>query len=280
MRYSLLALLFLLAVSPLVGFADGVADELPKMVGKSAEQLAKEHGATLKSLTKATNENPFAATPWHVWKFSTAKNEARYAVFSGQPIFMIPGTSSASIHLVSPSGADIGSWSFSTGWRIDIKSAGMSFDDKLQAQVVTVSTAPAINGRDVAKQYFALVDDKLYFIRMEDSKGRLIRNYYLSPNHTLGGRLPAKTVADWSALLESPKLPLRLAALTYLSGTHMNPDSPRERVFSETVEDAELARAFRMAEPTKKRIENYRQSDNSWLKEAADLAATPADESY
>src|SRR5262245_52797564 len=133
MRHSLLALSFLLAVSPHAGFANGVADELPKMVGKSAEQLAKEHGATLKSLTKATNENHVAPTPWYVWKFSTATNEARYVVFSGQHIFMIPGTSSASVHLVSQSGADIGSWGFSTGWRIDIKSASMSFDDKLQA---------------------------------------------------------------------------------------------------------------------------------------------------
>lgn len=279
MRHSLLLLSsFLLAALPLVGFADGVADELPKMVGKGAEQLTKEHGATLKSLTKATNENHFAPVPWHVWKFN--EPEARYVVFSGQHIFMIPGTSSASILLVSASGAEIGSWSFSTGWRIDIQSACISFDDKLQAQVITVSTAPVINGRDVAKQYFALVDDKLYFIRMEDSKGKLIRNHYLSPNHTLGGDLPTRDVAAWSALLESRKLPLRLAALTYLSGTHMNPDRPRTDVSSERVEDAKLARAFRAVDSTKKCITDYRKSDNAWLKEAAELAATPPDESY
>jgi hypothetical protein len=270
----------LLAATPLVGFAAGVADELPQMVGKSAELLTKEHGATLRSLTKTTNENHFAPTPWHVWKFNTPKSESRYVVFSGQHIFMIPGTSSASIVLLSASGAEIGSWSFSTGWRIDIESASTSFDDKLHTQLITVSTAPVINGRDVAKQHFALVDDKLYFIRLEDSKGRLILNHYLSPNHTLGGSLPAKDLAGWVVLLESPQLPLRLAALTYLSGTHMNPDRPRTDVASESVEDAKLARAFRMAESTKRRIEDYRRSDNSWLKEAADLAATPADESY
>ena len=263
---------FLMAVTPFTGFAGSAADELPRMVGKSAEQLAKEYGARLKSLTKATNENYFVPVPWHVWKFNTP--ETRYVVFSGQHIFVTPGTSSASILLVSTSGAEIGSWSFSTGWRIDIQSASISFDDKLQAQLITVSTAPVINGRDVAKQYFALVDDKLYFIRLEDSKGKLIRNHYLSPNHTLGGDLPAKDVAGWSALLESRKLPLRLAALTYLSGTHMNPDRPRMDVVSESVEDAELGRTFRMAASTKKYIEEYQKSDNAWLKEAADLAAS------
>ena len=279
MRESLLPLCsFLLTVIPVVGFADGVADELPKMVGKSAEQLAKEHGGTLKSLSKATNETRFGPVPWHVWKFN--RPEVRYAVFSGQHIFTIPGTSSASIVLVSATGAEIGSWSFSTGWRIDIQSARISFDDKLQAQVITVSTAPVINGRDVAKQCFALVDDKLYFVRMEDRKGKLIRNDYLSPNHTLGGDLPAKDMAGWSALLESRKLPLRLAALTYLSGTHMNPDRRRTDVASESVEDAKVARAFRDADSTKKRIADYRQSEYGWLKEAADLAARPADERY
>src|SRR6185436_11365444 len=114
---------------------------------------------------------------------------------------------------------EIGSWSFSTGWRSDIKSASMSFDEKMRAPLITIFTEPVIGGADVAKQYFA---------RMEDSKGTLIRNHYLSPNFTLGGDLPAKDLASWSALLESPELPLRLAALTYLSGVHMNPDSPRE----------------------------------------------------
>src|SRR5439155_7131891 len=149
--------------------------------GKSAEQLTKEHGATLRSLTKTRNENHFVPTPWHVWKFNTPKHEPRYVVFSGQTIFMIPGTSSASIVLLSASGAEVGSWHFSTGWRIDIKSARTSFDDKLRTQLITVSTAPVINGRDVAQQHFALMDDKLYFIRMEDSKGRLIRNHYFFP---------------------------------------------------------------------------------------------------
>jgi hypothetical protein len=270
----------LLAIVPVTGSAAGVADELPQMVGKGAEQLTKEHGATLRSLTKTTNENHFAPKPWHVWKFNAPKDEPRYVIFSGQPIFMIPGTSSASIILLSASGTELGMWSFSTGWRIDIKSASTSFDDKLRAQLITVSTAPVINGRDVAKQHFALVDEKLYFIRAEDSKGKLIRNHYLSPNHTLGGSPPSKDLAGLVALLESPQLPLRLAALTYLSGTHMNPDRPRTDVSSESVEDAKLARVFRMAESTKKRIEDYRRSDNSWLKEAADLAATPADESY
>ncbi|NJK90694.1 MAG: hypothetical protein HC904_01985 [Blastochloris sp.] len=271
---------FLLFALPPTGFADTVADQLPKMVGKSAKELEKEHGATLKFLTKATDGSFLdpLPVPWHVWKLDTP--ETRYVVFSGQTIVIIPGYSSASILLVSESGEEIGSWKFLTGWRINIQSASTSYDHKLEAQIITVSTARAINGRDVAKQYFALVDDKLYFIRMEDSHGKLIRNHYLYSNHTLGGDLPVSDLTAWSAMLESRKLPLRLAALTYLSGEHINPDKPGADMPSERVEGARLARAFRAADSTKRHITDYRKSDNAWLKEAADLAATPLDESH
>lgn len=265
----------ILVIVPVTRIVAGVADELPQMVGKNAEQLTREHGATLRPLTMTTNRKYFAPTPWHVWNVNAPKDEPRYVLFSAQPLDGIPGESSASIVLLSASGNEIGAWSFSTGWRSDIKSASISFDDKL-GQLITILSSPVVGGGDVAKQYFALVDDDLYFIRMEDSKGRLVRNHYLSPNFTLGGNLPSKDFAGLVTLLESPQLPLRLAALTYLSGIHMNPDRPRKGIISETVEDAKLARTFRMADSTEKRIKDYRQSDNSWLKEAADLAATPA----
>jgi hypothetical protein len=267
---------FLLAAAPLVGFAAGLADELPRMVGKNAEELANEHAATLRSLTKVTNDSAYRPMPWHVWTFNTPKHETRYVVFSGRHPRYLPGRSMASVLLLSESGAELGSWRFTTGWRIDIRSATNSFDDKLHAQVITIYTLPLENGQWVAKQYFALVDDKLYFIRMEDRLGRLIRNNYSASNQTLGGDLPARNAAGWSSLLESPELPLRLAALTYLSGYHIKPDDPRIDLAHDTEQqDAKLARAFREVDSTSEHIEQYRRSDNAWLKEAADLASVP-----
>jgi len=245
------------------------------MVGKSADQLAKEHGATLRSLRWGTNQGGFPEAAVDVWTFKTPKSETRYAVFYAPTHYEVPGSSSASIFLLSPAGNEIGRWSFPIGWRSRMNSASTSFDESLKAQIVTVETAPLINGRDVAKQYFALVDDKFYFIRMEDSKGLLIRNNYLYPNHTLGGIAPAKDMAAWMSLLESSQLALRLAALTYLSGMHMNPDKPQTEILSESIDDAKTARAFTMANTAAKRIEDYRHSQVPGLKEAADLAAIP-----
>ncbi len=47
------------------------------------------------------------------------------------------------------------------------------------------------------------------------------------------------------------ELPRRLAAMTYLAGTHMDPNRPREDVFSETAADARMALAFRDHPETK-----------------------------
>jgi hypothetical protein len=182
-----------------------VADELPLMVGESAAQLVKEHGATLESLRSAAKEDQFRGagdTPLNVWHFKTPKGESRYAVFYGPSVYSIPGTAWAEVILLSPAGKEIGRWRFPIGWRMFMTSASTFFDESLQAQIVTVATAPSINGQDVARQHFALVDDKLYFIRMEDSKGRLIRNDYLYPNFTLGGITPAKDVPGWTSLSE------------------------------------------------------------------------------
>jgi hypothetical protein len=99
----------LLLASILGACSHGASDELPRMVGKNAEQLEKDHKATLKLITKATDEDRLAPRPWHVWNFSTSKNEVRYVVFSGQQIFTIPGASAGSIHLLSYNGTEIGS---------------------------------------------------------------------------------------------------------------------------------------------------------------------------
>jgi len=254
---------------------EGLAPELPRMVGKSPGQLLKDHGAILRALTGAATNDPFATTPLHVWMYPTPRQDTNYVVFSAHSLVMIPGNSSASVVLVSSAGRELGRWAFSTGWRIDFKSADLAYNDIVQAPVMTVGSAPSANGRDVAKQYFAFVDDRLYFVRIEDREGHLIRNDYLSPNFELGCRPPAKSARDWTALLESDQLALRLAALTYLSGVHMDSDNPRMEIFSENIHEAKVAQEFIAAETTRKRIAEYQHSPIPWLAEAAELASTP-----
>ena len=63
---------------------------------------------------------------------------------------------------------------------------------------LVITTAPVINGRDVAKQYCSIEDDMLFFVRMEDSKGDLLRNIYRFQNHTLGCDVSDQSKEQWS----------------------------------------------------------------------------------
>lgn len=90
-------------------------------------------------------------------------------------------------------------------------------------KVIEVSSAPSINGRDVAKQFYALVNDDVLLIRLEDKAGHLIRNTYGAPNHTFGFTITGRSANEWKAALESGDFAEVLATLTWLSGTHLDP---------------------------------------------------------
>ena len=49
------------------------------------------------------------SSPWYVWK-TNAAGEKRYVVFERQSVYVIPGTSSATIHLLGPDGTKINTW--------------------------------------------------------------------------------------------------------------------------------------------------------------------------
>lgn len=253
-------------------------EELGQMVGKSAEQLCCEHEQTLQSLAEQAHPTRSGAywLPRDVWKFNTAQNEVRYVAFLISGITHVPSGNTALIVLLTSGGSIIKSWCVPSGWRLAFKSATLAYDDVAQTQVISAVTKKLINGQDVVLEHFALMDETLYFIRAENSQGRLIRNRYDWDNLTLGVGTPAKTVDEWLALLSSPQPPRRLAALTYLAGIHASLEKPDRQVLPEAMAEARTARALREQESTQKLIDSYRHSKNAWLKEAAELAATAA----
>jgi hypothetical protein len=266
--------LLILILMPALSRAD-LARKLRGMIGLDQARLAAGHSIELSKLLGTMKDGFSEPTPWHVWSYTSQKLD-RFIIFAGQHIMKIPGESSARVVLLSETGKIISRSTFSTGWRIDISAARFTFDGTLQAHLIDITTHPVINGQDIRRQVFAVDGDRLLFVRMEDGAGRLIRNHYLSPNWTLGGELPAKSVADWLALLKSPELPRRLAAMTYLAGTHMDPNRPREDVYSETVADAKMALAFRDHPETRALLEQYRGEKHPWISQSAALALSPS----
>lgn len=274
---SLVIALFASLWSSLLHSAD-LAAELHAMVGKSAEKLHSDHQATLNTLFEIGDGKFLDPDLWHLWTYTTPDKSVRFVAFAGQHIMMIPGQSSARVVILDGSGKVLLRSSFSTGWRIDITNAMFSFDKHLNCQLLELASAPVINGRNIRRQLFGIVDDRLLFLCMEDDIGTVLRNSYLSPNHTIGGSPPAKTLDGCLALLKSSQPAMRLAALTYLAGNHMDPDRPRTRVQSESVEDARLARSFRNYPDTKGIVTSYVSSDIAWISKTATMALDLEDE--
>jgi hypothetical protein len=144
----------------------------------------------------------------------------------------------------------------------------------VSGDVLEVESEPVINGRDVAKQYYALIGEKLLLIRLEDSKGKLIRNVYGAPNHTIGLNQTGRSSADWAKSLESNDRAEVLAALTWLGGIHWNPGMAAPDYLHEEMSEARLAEEVRALETVKASVNRLRHSDDAWVRDAAKLAAT------
>jgi hypothetical protein len=55
-----------------------------------------------------------------------------------------------------------------------------------------------MNGRDIAKEYFAIGDDGLRLIRIESKAGGIVQNEYVYPNFEIGLPPDATSEEEWA----------------------------------------------------------------------------------
>jgi hypothetical protein len=210
--------------------------------------------------------------PWYVWK--THAVQTRYIVLLGESLGSIPGGSSACLQLFDAATNRINSWSFQVGWRANLLDASIEYSNELASDLIVFRTAPVVNGRNITKEYFALGNDRLRFIRLENDKGDLARNEYVFPNYEIGIAPDAHTVEQWSALLESKDKADVLSALVFLGGKHI--DEPERRSLPGPHESnyAALFRELIGSPRIRELVEYLSNSDSEWIRQAALLAAT------
>jgi hypothetical protein len=210
--------------------------------------------------------------PWHIWK-RTHDGQTRYIVLLGKPLVIIPDGSSACVQLFDATANKINTWSFQTGWRISLYDASIEYSTDLASDLILLQAAPVINGRNVAKEYFAPSNDRLRFIRMENDKGDLIQNEYVFPNYEIGTVPDANTADQWVRLLESKDKADVLSALVFLRGKHI--DEPERRLLPGPHESSyvELFRGLISYPRISALIARLSNSDSEWVMKAALLAA-------
>lgn len=205
-------------------------------------------------------------------KISNERGQFNYILIGESPLLTIPGNSGLRIQLFNPEGKRLNSISFDSGWRIDLTDIEIKYSPEIEREIIVVGSEPVINGRDVAKQYYALIDEEILLIRLEDSKGQPIRNVYGAPNYIIGLNKTGRSAEEWQKALESNDTAEVLAALSWLNGTHWNPQQNQTEKFYESINEAKLVEKVRSDNNTKERINTLSQSKNLWFKDAVNLS--------
>jgi hypothetical protein len=254
---------------------------LSKLAKPQAEQLQKAIDALVRK-----RENEFLV-PRLLTTISDSKGQTRYALIEESPLLTIPGNSGLSVHVFTQDGSLLRSSVFQTGWRIVVTNIRVIYLAQINRMALEVRSAPVINGRDVAKQFYALINDDVLLIRLEDKAGHLIRNAYGAPNHTFGLTITGRSANDWQTALESADPAETLATLTWLSGTHLDPKEPLPvapqgwpEVSHEDISEARLASAVRTREGVQRNLKALLLSQNLWVRQAAKLAEKREDYSF
>jgi hypothetical protein len=205
--------------------------------------------------------NPYSFQPWYLWRFDT-----RFVLFEGQPLFEIPGVSSAGIHFLDETGRHMGCSVFSTGWRIDLKSARLLNETPVGAPVIEILTERAINGLDIHHQYYGVLDNRVVLLRLEDSEGRFVDYLPHRTNHTIGPEAPSRLPAEWEQGLLSSDPVRVLEVLTWLGGFH--PDDLTSRPVNDNDAGRHFVEVWRRP-GVQKAILGLSTSKNKWIREAA-----------
>jgi hypothetical protein len=193
--------------------------------------------------------------------------------FSAKKEMMVPGGSSARVELFDANAKEMKSWSFPTGWRVTFDSASIEYSNDLGSNLIVFHMIRFINGRDIAKEYFAIDNDQLKFVRMEDAKGDAVQNDYLFPNVEIGVVPGVTSPSQWAGLLESTHQADVLSALMFFGGKHL-PDTQRTGIGGpENGMYGEVFQELLGSPRIRELIESLSHSENEWIRQAALLAA-------
>ena len=115
----------------------------------------------------------------------------------------VPGNSLIRISAIKSNGMLLSQTEFSTGWRIGIVSAKRIVEEFPSDFVFVVNSKPEHAGREVAKQFYAMIDGYPFLLRLEDPFGNPLQNQ--TRHFKIGPELPPKYD---SALVEKLKASL------------------------------------------------------------------------
>jgi hypothetical protein len=257
--------------------------------GRDLDELEREPYVELRRAIEALTGKPEPPgryfNPKLIAKLSNAQGQYRYVLVEESPLRGIPGDARLRVHVFDAQGKTLSASDFTCGDRIGVtgvkrtrmpeSEVGVQESD---VDVLEVGSRGSYGGRDLARQFYALLGDAVVLVRLEDSQGTPVANTFSVPNHTIGPPLPPRTAAEWERALGSSDPAEALSALMWVGGEHINIKMPLPWVWAEEMEEARLAADVRSRPVVRELIRLRANCDNRWMRDAAELAARAGSE--
>jgi hypothetical protein len=260
---------------------------LSQFAGQDLRKLEKfgmpAFRAMFRELTgDAEDPDPWGSPrPWRVERFPVG--DVAWVLLEGYPGYDVPDVSSMRIHVFDAKWKRITKQEFPTGYRMRLTRITLAAENPLGKPLVVarvVSTGPfeIVNGAErpafeageFQRQYYALSGGQFVMVRLEDHEGRIVPNHYRWSAPSKGPEVPKRSREEWIGTLNSDDPAAQLAALVWLTGTHLSSKAPRAaNVNQESVAHSELFEAVRGAAETRKALHDLAESENPWVREYA-----------
>lgn len=211
-------------------------------------------------------------THMRVWRVPTQQGE-RFVLYQGSGIFSIPDNAQTTLKVFDDSGNLLRETVIWVGWRIFPYDSEVITESGFSEPLFVVHSAPTINGADISRQVYALVNNRPELLRLEDSNGKLVPNAYAWPNHTIGSDAEPRTESQWVELLTRGDNFAVLQALVWIGGTHHGrPIRNPVGIHIEDYEQAVLHRQVCSRPEVVASLQKLSKDKHLWIAEAATKA--------
>ncbi len=247
---------------------------LEAFVGRDLRHLEPTENKRLRESLSALARppHPFFAErlrPWAV--FRVERGPAKWVVLEAYPGYDVPDLSVVHLRLFDAEWSHLGSTLARTGYRMFIRDAVLVDRPAIDRDLVLVRTyGNGFTKKREERQFYAVLDDRIALVRLEDGAGRPIRNRYWNDIVARGPDIPSRTSEDWIEALRSDEIAVVLEALVWLAGKHVLSTAERPPdTRKESIADSKLFEAVRGWAAS----DSLRDLDTShvWVEDAVEL---------
>ena len=219
--------------------------DLGGLDAKSSEALQ----TAVTTITGHASENQFSKFFPRIFRtISNTSGEKRYLLVEEAPLMMIPGNSSLRVHVFDSAGRLLNEQEFNAGNRVSLNSIQVGRIELINSEVLIAQGEFVIGGHSLS-QYYVLSGNEIALVFLE-LDGMPDTNRYMN----IGPQIQ-RSVDEWEKALHSDNDAEVLTALLWF-GRHDWDEEPAISILSSR-------------EQVRKRLFDLSQSENLWVKAAA-----------